>query len=249
MAGTGKRSRNAGKRRARAAARPHYPFEVDQAVLDFLGPDALAELAEHLHPMDCQTCGWPLGPTTPSLVVADMLVMASATLHHPRCQPAGRDGGFFLGGSGEDLVSWRSAAYAVGGGPNGDLSRAVALLLVNPHLEQAMLRNAGSGWRVGNADPYRSIGMRPAAEFTMDSVVSTATARIEGTTVIVAFSDMPQSFEADGSGFITEIVRDQGRLQFAITTKFDPSSINEQHQLHTAMTDGSTVIGWVPLAR
>jgi hypothetical protein len=247
MAGTGKRARNARKRRARSAARPHYPFMVDQATLELLGPEALNELAENLHPVDCQTCGWPLGTTTPSLLVADLAFMASATLHHPRCQPAGRNSNFFLGGGGQDLVSWRSAAFAVGAGPTRDLTRAVPLLLVNPHLEYAMLRSDDSGWRVSNADPYRAIGMKPAADFTMDSAISTATASIDGTTVKVEFSDMPQAFDADGSGLIKEIIRDRGGLQFAITTKLDPSSIDEEHQLHAAMTDGATVIGWVAL--
>ncbi len=53
---------------------------------DVLGQDGVSEVAASLWPVDCQTCGQPLGSRPPALCVDDLVGFAMATLHHGRCR-------------------------------------------------------------------------------------------------------------------------------------------------------------------
>ncbi len=56
-----------------------------------LGPAGVAELTASLWPVDCQTCGRPLGAQPPALAVDDVTAFAWASLHHQRCRAPGME--------------------------------------------------------------------------------------------------------------------------------------------------------------
>lgn len=81
-------------------------FKASRKTVEQLGPDGLKELAAHLWSVDCQTCGRPLGAKAPALVINDLIVSASASLHHRRCRrPEWNDSGQITM-SGAELVSY-----------------------------------------------------------------------------------------------------------------------------------------------
>jgi hypothetical protein len=61
-------------------------MHISPDIEDKLGEDGLAEVAVSLWPVDCQTCGEPLGPLAPALYIHDMGAIALASLHHEQCR-------------------------------------------------------------------------------------------------------------------------------------------------------------------
>lgn len=61
-------------------------LHASRRTIEELGRDGVADLAAHLWPGKCQTCGHPLGTLPPALVVHDTNVAAGASLHHTGCQ-------------------------------------------------------------------------------------------------------------------------------------------------------------------
>ncbi|TDD79220.1 hypothetical protein E1293_24015 [Actinomadura darangshiensis] len=77
-------------------------FRIDPETQKRLGSQVLADLRANLWPVDCQTCGRPLGRWgKPSLEVRAQDGIATASLHHQRCRPpAWSDGTVATGGGG-----------------------------------------------------------------------------------------------------------------------------------------------------
>src|ERR1022692_5141058 len=60
--------------------------QITEEIRDHLGEDGLREVCSCLWAVDCQTCGRFLGDDRPSLVVNDMVLYATAALHHQACR-------------------------------------------------------------------------------------------------------------------------------------------------------------------
>lgn len=135
--GKGKRLRN--RRQSASAIDADYPLVVDEQTATNLGRKGLAELTLNLWPQDCQTCGWELGQTRPTVQVRDFIAFISANLHHARCQPAEWSTGPVLVSSPQRLLSHATQSLLLptetGSGHRDDRP----VVLVNPSLEQVTL--------------------------------------------------------------------------------------------------------------
>jgi hypothetical protein len=88
-------------------------LRTDQRTRTELGQAGLTEIQANLWPVDCQTCGKPLGGDPPSLVVHDLAGTAWAGLHHPACQSPRWDdgaGGVYVLHHGGATLSVRTCA-------------------------------------------------------------------------------------------------------------------------------------------
>ncbi|MCI3900381.1 hypothetical protein [Streptomyces spectabilis] len=189
-----------------------------------LGPRVIADLKAGLWPVDCQSCGRPLGrwPAAALEVVAEEGDgFAVASLHHPRCRrPAWQDGQ--PGASVErPLLSWRAGCTLLP--PSG-----LPTFLVNPSYECALLRRADdTGWRVATLEPFVALGLAldfpsrrppvvPALSAALDGDRISVDVRHEGG-VLHAWHDVP--IGAD----VADAVRASGDVLVAVTTLLDVS--------------------------
>ena len=131
-----------------------------------LGDRGVAELAECLWPVDCQSCGRLLGDDPPAVVVDEMNSGAVASLHHQRCRrPWWNDSILVITGSG--LYTTFVARIVLIPLTEGNGRRHLCpVMVVNPGLECAQLRPDGSGgWRVGHYPWLAGRGLaRPGPE-------------------------------------------------------------------------------------
>jgi hypothetical protein len=104
-----------------------------------LGDDGLTEVQSCLYPVDCQTCGRPLGADTPALVINEMDSWALAELHHRGCRAAEWNAGPVITAPAGNTISWRaeSALFPLRS-ESGEPSNC-AMLIVNPSLEAVWL--------------------------------------------------------------------------------------------------------------
>src|SRR5208282_1540727 len=114
-----------------------------------LGPGGVAELTASLWPVDCQTCGRPLGSQPPALAVDDVTAFAWASLHHKQCRVPGWNSGPVITQTAAG-VSHRSRLVMMptqksprAAEPDG----AMPMMVVNPGMESVTLRRDRGRWR------------------------------------------------------------------------------------------------------
>ncbi|MEO3826824.1 hypothetical protein [Actinomadura sp. B10D3] len=223
-------------------------MRIDPVTRERLGPRALAELDVNLRPVDCQTCGRPLGRWgKPALEVRSEDVFAAASLHHPRCrQPGWVEDGLQVAElqvSGRPHVTWRAGCFRL---PPGELP----LFLVNPSYEYALLRDDG-GWRVANLEPFVRLGFElefpsrplpplPALSASIDGDRVSVDVRHEGA-VMHAWRDVPIEHE------IARVTHDWGSLMVGVTTLFDVSRAFLVERLMDLMAVGGVALAQAPL--
>lgn len=229
----------AGSSTATPVAAADYPFVVDHVTASTLGRDGLAVLAANLWPKDRQTCGWDLGGDKPTVSVSDMLAFCSASLHHARCRPPQwvTDGFEFIK---QELVSWTSQTLLLQGPPGTHSDRPV--LLVNPWLEQVMIRRTSSGWRATTLEIYGQSGLRDLTP------VPDITAHIDADTITVRLDDTGQTWNSECAGSIRQAVTEMGGIILALTTAFNPAELRELRQFLDLVEAGLVSLGWVALA-
>ncbi|WP_037824322.1 hypothetical protein [Streptomyces sp. NRRL B-1347] len=187
-----------------------------------LGPRVIADLKAGLWPVDCQSCGEPLGRwTAAALEVAADDGFAAASLHHPRCRRPGWQDRPSAAAAEQPLLSWRAGCVLL---PPG----GVPTFLVNPSYECALLRRAAdSGWRVATLDPFVLLGLVldfpsrrppvvPALSAALDGDRISVDVRYDGA-VLHAWHDVPIDAE------IADAVRESGDVLVAVTTLLDVS--------------------------
>lgn len=164
--GKGKRARGRRERAGRTAAGVgNSPvlrqLEVDDTTRKLLSPDALERVWNNLWPVDCQTCGRPLASERPTLHVADLVVVASASLHHRACRaPEWSKQPRFAGAS---HLSWKTNTLMLFGVSSTGERDDRPLMVVNPHLEQVPLAATETGWDVATVLHFRRLGLRRPA--------------------------------------------------------------------------------------
>ncbi len=197
-------------------------LRTDAVTKGSLGPAVIAELKAQLWPVDCQSCGRPLGRwTAAALEVEAQDAVAAAALHHPRCRrPAWQD--HPPGTSARrPLLSWRAGCALL---PPG----GVPTFVVNPSYECALLRRArDGGWRVATLDPFVSLGLaldfpsrRPPAVPALSAVLDGDRISVDvrhGGGVVHAWHDVP--IAAD----VAAAARQSGEVLVAVTTLLDVS--------------------------
>lgn len=247
--GKGKRLRRqrttAGSATATPVVADDYPFVVDTVTASELGRDGLAVLAANLWPKDCQTCGWALGADKPTVAVSDMIAFCSASLHHARCQPPRwiTDGPVFTK---QELLSWTSQALLLQSSPGTHFDRPV--LLVNPWLEQIMLKRMPGGWRANTLEIYGQSGLRSTPEGLLDlTPVPDIIAHLDADTITVHLDDTGQTWSVESSGPIRQAVTELGGITLAVTTACNPANLREPRQFLDLVGAGQAALGWVAL--
>ncbi|APU13078.1 hypothetical protein [Actinoalloteichus fjordicus] len=224
-----------------------YPFIVDPVTATRLGPDGLAALARNLWPQDCQTCGWALGADRATVAVSDLIVLASATLHHARCRkPQWETSGSMH--SQQDLLSWTTQTFLLQAKADSTDDRPI--FLVNPALEQTMLKCTATGWRSNTIDSYSSLGLTRSR---LESLLATEpvpdiSAHLDAEGITVRLDDTGQSWNTGCDGPTREAVKRLGGILLAVTTAFDPHDLRELGQFLTLIRAGEAAVGWVALA-
>jgi hypothetical protein len=220
-------------------------------IQDKLGRDGLAELAASLWPVDCQTCGRPLGPAPPALCVDDFGVFAGASLHHKQCRTPEWNQGVITGPGGA-FVSHRSrlVMLPLSGGTSQD---NLPTMLVNPSLESVFIHPADGTWRPQLPLEFAQAGMvPPGPQLRLFQPIAGVTARLTTNAITVtmpppAISDVYECelTESDTS-FYREVSSKRG-IMLAATNAADPGSDDAARQLFDAMRADRVLCGWVAL--
>lgn len=241
--GEGKRLWN----RRQPALDADYPFVVDEQTATNLGCEGLAELALNLWPKDCQTCGWELGQTRPTVQVLDFIAFVSASLHHARCQPAEWSTRPVLSSS-QPLLSYTTRSLLLPAEANGHRDDR-PVILVNPSLEKVNLSPHDGRWTVNTVSHYRQVGLRsPFQDFVVDAPIPDIVAALEGDELTVTLDNTGQTWGNQLVGPICQRVRELGGITLAISTAADPHRVQTVGQFVALMQTGQVAMGWVALA-
>ncbi|MEU4345329.1 hypothetical protein AB0H00_29445 [Nocardia sp. NPDC023852] len=225
-----------------------FPFRVNKDIKDRIGTDSLHRIGEHLWPVDCQSCGHPFGPEVPALVVNDLTVMAAASLHHAGCRaPSWNEG--LLNVTRQDHLSYRTLAFMlpteVDGRPD-----PLPTMLVNPSLEQVLLKPEASGWTVATMGHYRDYcGLTGVS---VPKPVPDAYAQLHPNgllTVTLERTVQTWEFETTPDGLRESILARRG-VALGVTSAYIPG----EHfvvvaDFLTAMQSGQIALGWVTLRK
>lgn len=224
------------------------PFVTNSQAARELGRDGLRDLAAHLWPKDCQTCGWELGTEPPALVVQDFMVFMAAGLHHQRCRaPSWRDNTTLTS---QALLSYDVTAFEV---PfrRGEKDPTVDLrpfFLVNPSLEQVMISETADGWRVNTVEMWQRAGLHtPGPGFVIDKPVPDFTADLVDGTLSVTVDTVGQRWELPVNAGFQRAVRTLGGVTLAVSTAAVPSQL-DAGQVAALLLSGEAALGWVALA-
>ncbi|MBF6102151.1 hypothetical protein IU510_29480 [Nocardia cyriacigeorgica] len=133
---------------------PTFPFRVNKSIKSNISAADLRELGNNLWPADCQTCGQPFDGELPALVINDLAVMALASLHHAKCSPPQWNGDHVINASTAPYLSYRTMTALIPGENSNGQPYAMPTVIVNPALEQVMLRREGSSWSVATLTHY-----------------------------------------------------------------------------------------------
>ncbi len=179
----------------------------------------------------------------PTVTVSDMIAFCAASLHHARCRPPQwiTDG---FGSTKQELVSWTAQTLLLQGPPGTHADRPV--LLVNPWLEQIMIKRASGGWRATTLETYCQLGLRCTPVGLLDlTPVADITAHLDADTIIVRLDDTGQTWNGECSGSIRQAVTEMGGITLALTTACNPA---ELRQFLDLVGTGQAALGWVALA-
>lgn len=224
-----------------------FPFRVNKEIKGNIGVEGLWQLAANLWPADCQTCGQPLGEEIPALVVHDITVIAAASLHHTRCHAASWNEGLASGISSQHHLSYRTRSALLPTEVNGNPDPMPAAL-VNPSLEQAMLRK-NPEWSVSTMSHFRDhCGL---TGIDARQPVPEAYAQIHpGGILAVLLERTGQGWEFDINeplGLREAILRRHG-VALGVTTSYLPTEhFATVADFATAMQSGQMALGWVTL--
>lgn len=244
--GKGKRMRQQRFDRIRAVGElvpDAFPFEVDQRTAQELGSDGLAELAANLWPKDCQTCGWELAGSRPTVRIDDMITGAVASLHHPHCRPPQWSEQPQL--IKQPLTSYTVLAFRIPHPARG-LDDSRPFFLVNPNLEAVSLRQTDSGWKVSTLQLYTRRGLVLPPKLRMDVPLPDMVADLDGNTLRVTLEDFDQRWETPVDDGMVADVRRCGGVGLAVTTAGRPDEMTGQ-DWETIARAGHVALGWVGL--
>jgi hypothetical protein len=221
---------------------------------DKLGRDGVAELAAWVWPVDCQTCGAPLGSSPPALCVDDLATFAVASLHHDHCRaPAWSDGPLAGPSASQAQLSHRTRLIMLPltGGAGREL---MPVMVVNPGMESVFLAPSPDGrWRPQHHNSFPVAGLVPPGRgLKLHVPVSGARARLTAATVEVTLTVPPGStyicdLAPQDEPFRRQITSQRG-IMLAISHAVDPACAGLAAQFGQATrTPGRVLAGWVAL--
>jgi hypothetical protein len=214
-----------------------------------LGNDGLAELAECLWPVDCQSCGRFLGEDPPAVVVDDLTVAAVVSLHHRRCRPPEwNDSMLLVVGSGQ-YTTFVARMLLLPMAADDGTAVACPLMLVNPGLECVQLQRGQDGrWHIGHSRWLAHAGLvRPGPHLALGAPVDGLVARATDSSVAVVLQVPPFTvYEGPADERVLERVRDLGGVLVAVTPTLNPGDFAYSDLLE-ALADPRTLAGWAGL--
>lgn len=222
----------------------------DSSTRDNLGDLGISETLLNLWPIDCQTCGYPLGEQIPSLCFSDIIVRRNASLHHAVCREPGWHADNHI--SSNAFVSWRSISFVTGINRGDTVFRQVPIIIVNPTLEVVWIHNAGDEWRVSTIDQYldkgfirinRDVPLPDTPAYSRE--VPYATLTRDSVSVSVDFASM-WSASIDQTFF--QAAKELDGFSLWITTRMNPEAgtLNPQN-LEAIISDGGVAGRWIYL--
>jgi hypothetical protein len=224
-------------------------FLVCETTWQKLGNDGLAELAECLWPVDCQSCGRFLGGNPPAVVVDDLHVAVVVSLHHQRCRrPEWNDSMLLVVGSGQYTTFVARMMLLPVTGDDG-MAGAYPLMLVNPGLECVQLQRGQNGkWHVGYSGWLDQAGLvRPGPQLALGTPVDGLVARATDSSVAVVLQVPPFTvYEGPADDRVLDRVRALGGVLVAVTPTLNPGDFAYSDLLQ-ALADPRTLAGWAGL--
>jgi hypothetical protein len=218
-------------------------MQVDRAVRSRLGRRGLAEVAANLWIGDCQTCGRKLdGP--PAASVDDMTVMATVSLHHPRCRASEWNDSGLITQPGGTVLTHVAQIIGIPGDEEGSVD---PLLLVNPGLEQIRLRRTGKRWEVATVASFVQNYRLSAARNELAAAPSPhLTSWLLGNSLYV---QCPEALWSAPIGYdvIAQAIANNGGVMVAVTTVLDPNLPPKSRTVGQAVSSGEVAIGWATL--
>ena len=218
-----------------------------QEELDEVG---LAQVKASLYPVDCQTCGLPIGSTQPVLHVDDSGGYAVAALHHSGCKAsewnrADSTGALIIRGAfSQTYLTWTYLALLLPANTG-----YLPMLLVNPGLEGIHLgRNPSGQWRVQMETQYRDAGL--TQQLRLGEPIEGATARIANGHVFVKMRTGPhQTYDCALSDQVEAEMWKLGGLIFAVTHAVNPADVSAMRDLEPVLAGDRSLMGWVKIER
>ncbi len=228
---------------------------ISPGIHDQLGQDGVTEVAASLWPVDCQTCGQPLGGQPPALCVDDMMAFAYASLHHKHCRtPAWNDQGpVIASGSSQPTLTHRTRLFMF---PLLDSHGAAGLLpamIVNPAMESVFLERDLTGrWRPQPARTFAAAGLVPPGpglrlHTPIDGAWGQFTAGIVTITMVNPPHEVYECALAPQDGPFRRLIIQEGGIMLAIFQAVDPHSADLPAQVQQALSHGHVLCGWVAL--
>jgi hypothetical protein len=240
-----------------AAARRLVPIDKPNGLMTWiiteerttseLDGDRLHEVCRNLWPVDCQTCGKPLGGRTPSLHVTDLYDRGFASLHHVTCHaPAWSEGVMY---SIKGLLTWITLCFVAEIDLDGEF-QPTPVFLVNPGLEEVSLANKPQArWQVSTVENQAVFGCTPSGSAPPTKHPPTEgrfvapSAQLTRNAVAVTVPGTTWTGNIDGSFF--RLARQLGGVYVAITTRMLPRWPSPHSRLAAEMELGNLAVRWV----
>jgi len=226
--------------------------QVSGAIEARLGEAGVREVLGSLWCGDCQICGGVLAGQDPAVSVDQLGRLVTATLAHARCRASSWDRDT-LGPMAEiATLTWCTATLAADAIVAGVL-RSVPVLLLNPSLEQVVLRRGEDGWAVTPRAGFLLAGLQPAdqqAEKFLDRPVPGAVAGLDLDRLTLILPAMQENgiFTAPVEDpHLRALILSQGGILLVVTHVLDLSAPLTAVGLGEVLDDHRTVCGWVPL--
>lgn len=218
---------------------------VDETTQAKLEPETLEEVVSVLWPRDCQSCGRSLGDEPCALLVNDMISLASASLHHPRCsEPKWNDGTLRMRRGA--LLSWAATPFATSFG-SGDRPEYITGMVLNPTLEMVHLERRDDKWQLRILTSFRDLGFEPPGDrITIGVPVRRSWLTLTPTSIAVAVGGAPDTYEAPADPNVIGWARKRKGILLMATHSVDPHALNRD-AMNSVLSSRHTVLGWVPL--
>jgi hypothetical protein len=111
---------------------------------------------------DCQSCGQSLGREPPALLIDDLGLLTTASLHHGTCRVPAWNDSLLITTSHGALVTWRTVVLLLPFQAGSEEIR-IAGLLANPGLEEVWLVRDRDAWHPSLESEFAAAGLSSSA--------------------------------------------------------------------------------------